>query len=151
MAKANTTTGAAPAHPVQFVALKDLAFDLRNPRYGAKAGELPDEKAALNHIVATFGVQDVLSSLAVNGYFGTEPLVGLREAAGEKIKIVEGNRRLAACLILTGDDRAKDQKTLQDRFSALHKEKGSPPVAPVPVGATGVANTVTVVGEAFQF
>lgn len=133
MAKANNHAGATPDHPVQFVALKDLEFDLRNPRYGAKAGELADEKAALNHIVATFGVQDVLSSLSVNGYFGTEPLVGLKEGAGERIKVVEGNRRLAACLILTGDERAKDQKTLHDRFSALHKEKGSPSISPVPV------------------
>ncbi|MFO1477884.1 MAG: hypothetical protein U1F98_14715 [Verrucomicrobiota bacterium] len=133
MAKMNDHAGATPDHPVKFVALKDLEFDLRNPRYGAKVGELPDEKAALNHIVTTFGVQDVLSSLSVNGYFGTEPLVGLREAVGERIKVVEGNRRLAACLILTNDGRAKDQKGLYDRYSALHKQKGSPAISPVPV------------------
>jgi hypothetical protein len=27
-------------------------------------------------------------------FFGTEPLVGLREKPGEKVKVLEGNRRL---------------------------------------------------------
>jgi hypothetical protein len=119
--------------PTENLPLDDLVFDLRNPRYGAKAGAFPTQKAALNHIVATFGVQDVLSSLAVNGFFGTEPLVGLREKTGEKVKVLEGNRRLAACLILAGDDRAADQKTLTERFAALREEKGNKSISPVPV------------------
>src|SRR4051812_2447205 len=100
--------------PTEPVPVGDLLFDLRNPRYGAKAGAFSDQREALNFIVGTFGVQDVLSSVAVNGFFGTEPLVGLRDKPGEKVKVLEGNRRLAACLILEGDDRAADQKALTE-------------------------------------
>jgi hypothetical protein len=44
--------------PTEPVPLGDLQFDLRNPRYGAKAAGLSDERETLNHIVGTFGVQD---------------------------------------------------------------------------------------------
>jgi hypothetical protein len=131
MAKA--AAAPSPEHKTEEVAIADLLFDLRNPRYGAKAGAFTDQKAALNHIVATFGVQDVLSSLAVNGFFDTEPLVGLREKAGETVQVLEGNRRLAAALILAGDPRAADQKNLTDRFSALRQSKGAKPISSVPV------------------
>lgn len=150
MPPAKPASLALSGHPVQSLSLDELEFDLRNPRYGAKAGSPPDQKAALNHIVATFGVQDVLSSLAVNGFFGTEPLIGLREKPGENIKVLEGNRRLAACLILTGDPRASDQKTLHARFSVLHQEKGAKSITPIPVivyeGAGGFREVLPYLG-----
>lgn len=130
---AKGTAESISRHKTENIAVADLLFDLRNPRYGAKAGALSDQKAALNHIVATFGVQDVLSSLAVNGFFDTEPLVGLREKAGEKVKVLEGNRRLAAALILAGDERAADQKNLTDRFATLRESKGAKPISTIPV------------------
>jgi len=124
---------ARPQHPVALCLLKDLQFDLRNPRYGTGATTILTEREALDHIVGTFGVDDVLSSIAVNGFFDSEPLVGIRLEKEGKIKILEGNRRLAACLILTGDERAAGQARLREQYSKLHKENGSKPVDPVPV------------------
>jgi hypothetical protein len=92
----------------------------------------------------------VLSSLSVNGFFETEPLIGLRDKAGDDVKILEGNRRLAACLILTGDERAADQSGKHDRFTRLHRDKGNKPISPVPVivyeGAKGFREVIPYLG-----
>ncbi len=84
--------------PVELFFLEELQFDLRNPRYGTSAARIKTEPEALNYIVETFGVDDVLSSITVNGFFDSEPLVGVRLEKDDRIKIIEGNRRLAACL-----------------------------------------------------
>lgn len=119
--------------PIELFYLEELQFDLRNPRYGTSAAKIHNEQEALNYIVETFGVDDVMSSITVNGFFDSEPLVGLRLEKDKRIKIIEGNRRLAACLILAGDARAADQGRLREKFSALHKEHGSKRIAPIPV------------------
>ncbi len=88
--------------PVELFFLEELQFDLRNPRYGAGAARLNTEREALDHIVEMFGVNDVLSSIAVNGFFDSEPLVGIKLENDDRVKVLEGNRRLAACLIWRG-------------------------------------------------
>ncbi|RYZ92306.1 MAG: hypothetical protein EOP06_04620 [Proteobacteria bacterium] len=103
---------------IQYLDLAELQFDLRNPRYGAAAGSINTEIEALDHIVRQFGVEDVLSSISVNGFFDSEPLVGHRPKPGDKVKIVEGNRRLAASLVLSADERAKNQVGLRQRYHA---------------------------------
>ena len=123
----------APEHPVESFFLEELQFDLRNPRYGAGASKINTEREALDHIVDTFGVDDVLSSIAVNGFFDSEPLVGIRLDKQPRIKILEGNRRLAACLILAGDERAAGQRQLHEKYSKLHFERGEKRISPVPV------------------
>src|SRR5207249_466821 len=90
-------------------------------------------REALDHIVETFGVDDVLSSIAVNGFFDSEPLVGIRLDKEKRIRVLEGNRRLAACLILTGDERAAGQTRLRDQYSKIHKENGGKRLSPIPI------------------
>jgi hypothetical protein len=128
-----TTAAAGPEHPVELCYLEELQFDLRNPRYGAGAAKIKTEREALDHIVETFGVNDVLSSIAVNGFFDSEPLVGIHLEKERKIRVLEGNRRLAACLILTGDERASGQTRLHEQYANIHKENGGKPISPVPV------------------
>lgn len=113
------------------IKLDELLLDAENPRFGGRKGGLENQKGVLDHIVSEFGVQDVMSSLAVNGYFKAEPLVGRRE--GDRFVIVEGNRRLAACLILTGDERASNQVSKCESSRALWKKHGEKPIDPVPV------------------
>lgn len=120
--------------PVELRELGELSFDLRNPRYGASAARINTEQEALDHIVRVFGVNDVLSSLSVNGFFDSEPLVGIRSGkTGDKIRIVEGNRRLAACLILAGDSRAQSQGKLREQFLETYTKNKKPKITPVPV------------------
>jgi hypothetical protein len=57
--------------PIEPLSLGQLKFDLQNPRYGATAANIETERDALNHIVRSFGVNDILSSLSVNGFFAS--------------------------------------------------------------------------------
>ncbi|WP_244235613.1 hypothetical protein, partial [Pseudomonas aeruginosa] len=92
-----------------YVKLKDLNLDSRNPRFGIEKGQRGNQADILDFIVENFGVEDVISSLAYNGYFAAEPLIARRESDGT-LTVVEGNRRLSACLMLANSDRAKNQR-----------------------------------------
>jgi len=119
-------------HPITSVQIEDLHFDIRNPRYGPRSRRFKDETEILDEIVGSFGVRDLLSSLAVNGYFASEPLVGIKEARGNGIRVMEGNRRLAACLILANDPRAKHQKKLYSYYAPIHRSHGAKQIEPIP-------------------
>ena len=118
---------------VENVHVAQLQLDAENPRFGEHDGQSQSQSEILNHIVRTFGVEDLLSSLAVNGYFHAEPLLCRRDPTTQNLIVSEGNRRLAACLILSGDDRAADQQRRADRFRAMHTKHGSPPIDRVPI------------------
>lgn len=105
--------------PIRFIPLDQLLLDGRNPRFGVEKGERANQKDILDFIVENFGVEDVISSLAYNGYFEAEPLIARRESDGSYV-VVEGNRRLSACLILAGSERAKNQKS---RFLDIIRSK----------------------------
>jgi hypothetical protein len=110
--------------------LSDLLLDGDNPRFGDGSGKM-SQADILDYIVQKFGVTDVISSLAVNGYFEAEPLV-LKDGPPGKFIVAEGNRRLAACLILVGDDRASRQQNLSAQYQAIWKAHNSPTVDPAP-------------------
>lgn len=116
---------------VENVSLEHLLLDGDNPRFGSQEKSASQEQI-LDHIVEKFGVDDVLSSLAVNGYFEAEPLVCRGLSDSNESVVVEGNRRLAACLIITRDKRASNQRTRSKKFCQLWKENGKPRIDPVP-------------------
>lgn len=111
--------------------LAKLLLDESNPRFGGVKSV--GQAAILDHIVEKFGVDDVLSSLAVNGYFEAEPLVCRKSKGSDTATVVEGNRRLAACLILTGESRASHQKRRTDQFREVWEKHGRKSIDPVPV------------------
>lgn len=117
----------------QAKALKDLLFDVSNPRFGPPLKKDRTQSETLDLIVERFGVDDVLSSLAINGYFTAEPLVCLPAKEPGKFVVMEGNRRLAACLILTGDPRAARQTRRADVFRPKWEANGRHQIDPVPV------------------
>jgi hypothetical protein len=114
-------------------ALNNLLLDKDNPRFGMQEKASATQADILDHIVEKFGVDDVISSLAVNGYFEAEPMVCRVKRNSDAATVVEGNRRLAACLILVGDDRAGRQKTRTDQYRKIWIEQGSKQIDPVPV------------------
>lgn len=103
-----------------YVKLKDLNLDARNPRFGIEKGQRGNQTEILDFIVENFGVEDVISSLAFNGYFAAEPLIARREADGTLV-VVEGNRRLSACLMLANADRAKNQRRRAQEYVEAKK------------------------------
>ena len=116
---------------VKLISLDRLLLDPDNPRFGLQ-GKSGSQEQILDIIVEKFGVNDVLSSLAVNGYFEAEPLVCRSARNSEDAIVVEGNRRLVACLIVKGDSRAANQATRHSEFNALWNDNGCPSIDPIP-------------------
>jgi hypothetical protein len=114
----------------QSVTLVDLQLDGDNPRFGNGASGT-EQADILDYIVSKFGVIDVISSLAVNGYFEAEPLV-CRVLPDKRYEVAEGNRRLAACLILAGDPRAARQASLGAQYRVIWEQHGKPAINPLP-------------------
>ena len=115
-----------------YLPLSQLLLDHTNPRFGGLEKKTVDQADILDHIVDKFGVDDVISSLAVNGYFQAEPLVCQKSKDG-KFTVVEGNRRLAACLILIGDNRASRQVKKTEQFKQIWERHGKKQIDPAPV------------------
>ncbi|MGR3912989.1 MAG: hypothetical protein OD918_00430 [Gammaproteobacteria bacterium] len=114
------------------LSLDELLLDADNPRFGMREGCGREQKQILDKIVSTFVVDDVLSSLAVNGYFQSEPMV-CQKAPGDKYVVKEGNRRLAACLILAGDERADGHEMLAEQFKEIWESHDKPVIEKIPV------------------
>ena len=118
-------------HQITHLSLDNLFLDEKNPRFGLQERSASQEQI-LDHIVEKFGVDDVLSSLSVNGYFEAEPLVCRKIQDSENVTVVEGNRRLAACLIITRNERASNQARRSEEFSRLWREHGEQRIDPIP-------------------
>ena len=112
--------------------LDKLLLDPENPRFGRR-DKIGTQQKILDYIVENFGVDDVLSSIAVNGYFDAEPLVCRSESSGDCATVVEGNRRLAASLIIIGDERASNQSKRTERYSRIWRDHDKPKIEPVPI------------------
>lgn len=118
---------------VDWVPLSQLELDPDNPRFGNADGTKKDETAILDSIVGEYGIEDVISSLAVNGYFPAEPVIAVKRKGKDKYRVVEGNRRLAACLVLAGDPRAANQARRTSSYQEVQKRHGKPPITEIPV------------------
>jgi len=119
--------------PVDRVQLSDLELDLHNPRFGESAQKFSSQADVVDWVVEQFGVDDVISSLAINGYFDAEPLIVVLNPATQKFVVKEGNRRLAACLILGQDPRAKEHWKKADALKKNGHGIGWSPATLVPV------------------
>ena len=74
----------------------DLLFDFSNPRLTDEAGALPkNEKEMIAVLSQTADIDELLRSIAQNGYLPFDDMLVLAEANG-KFRVLEGNRRLAA-------------------------------------------------------
>jgi ParB-like nuclease family protein len=74
----------------------DLLFDYTNPRLTDESGGLPtNEKDMIETLSKAADIDELLRSIAQNGYLPFDDMVVLKEDSG-KYKVLEGNRRLAA-------------------------------------------------------
>lgn len=70
-----------------------LGLDRRNPRLVSGDGA-EDDAAIIAHLYRGEALDELLQSIAANGYLDIEPLIVLRD--DERLIVLEGNRRLAA-------------------------------------------------------
>ena len=77
-----------------------LSFDQSNPRYSSDKG-LPHEndEQIINFLYETSDLGELLESISTSGYVDIEPLIVMGD--GDKLVVLEGNRRLAALRLLT--------------------------------------------------
>jgi hypothetical protein len=90
---------------IERVPIAHLRLDKENPRLAAIQGE-STQKGLIKKLWDEMAVDELALSIAANGYFEEEPLIVIPEKSGNKdpqediFTVVEGNRRLAAVLIL---------------------------------------------------
>ena len=98
--KKTKTPASVPATEVWDAPVDQLVLDAENPRLASGAGgETPED--LLRVLWTEMAVDEVAFSIAANGFFREEPLLVI---PADKVKgkyiVVEGNRRLAAVLLL---------------------------------------------------
>jgi hypothetical protein len=98
------------ATTVEYIPPGDLYFDESNPRLHGEASGEP-QREILTRLWREFAVDELVDSIAANGFFPYEPLFVVKE--GGRQVVVEGNRRLAAVKLLL-DDRLRRQLRATD-------------------------------------
>jgi ParB-like chromosome segregation protein Spo0J len=129
-----TTQGslALADNPVANVALANIDLDPFNPRFGKRNGKPKSQIEILDSVVLEYGIEDVASSLAVNGFFPAEPVICIKKKTGRYV-VVEGNRRVAACLVLAGDGRAKNHSKRTAEYQKLQAAHHRSAITEIPV------------------
>lgn len=94
-----------PACAPQVIEVSKLSFDQRNPRYSSDKG-LPhtSDEEIIRFLDETADLGELLQSISTSGYVDIEPLVVWGD--GDKLTVLEGNRRVAALRILTNPELA---------------------------------------------
>lgn len=80
-----------------------LTLDVKNPRLLRTDGSKGDEYIIADLYKAE-DLRELLQSISTNGYMNIEPLVVVLNKNGDKLVVLEGNRRLAAILLFLNDE-----------------------------------------------
>lgn len=86
----------------QMLPVGKLQFDARNPRLQQSENHHTQD-GLLKILWDEFSVDEVALSIAANGYFRHEPLFAAPD--GEQFVVIEGNRRLAAVVLLRSSQK----------------------------------------------
>jgi hypothetical protein len=108
--------------------LATLRLDHRNPRLpeNLKAGSQDD---LLRYIADEYEPLEIGKSIARHGYFRSEPIIVVHEG-GENV-VVEGNRRLAALLLIADPERAaRLDLSDADNWSSINRRTDPPTEVP---------------------
>ena len=105
------------------IPVEDLLLDPYNPRLtDLGLGEKPSQSEIMQALWSKMAVDEVALSIAENGFYTHEPLYAAPEKG--KLYVVEGNRRLAAVLLLRSEKLRREFKaTSLPEISAAAKKK----------------------------
>ena len=104
---------------IQYLPLDKLDFDPQNPRFSRYFANDPQpEDHIVERMIKNEIVQELMGSIAEQGYFSGEPLLVAKN--GKRYIVVEGNRRLAAVKLLRGDIASVLPSIKQLRETAKH-------------------------------
>ncbi len=105
MKRRRPTGAAAYTLALKKVSPSDLRLDATNPRLAGLRLGVDDQDKILAVLWKERAVNEVVDSIAANGYWQHEVLFAAREAG--KLVVIEGNRRLAAVKLLCSADLCK--------------------------------------------
>ena len=88
------------------VSVERLRLDRMNPRLIGQAEHASDE-SIIARLYRGAEIDELLQSISTNGYLDIEPLVVVRDAERRRLIVLEGNRRIAALLLLREADLAE--------------------------------------------
>jgi hypothetical protein len=104
-----------PTQAIISVPVENLRLDRENPRL--PSADIGSDVELLRYLWREMAVDEVALSIAANGFFPEEPLLvvpekkGKRDPETDKFIVVEGNRRLAAVLLLRDASLRQKLKT----------------------------------------
>ncbi|HLG15179.1 MAG TPA: hypothetical protein VJH03_11850 [Blastocatellia bacterium] len=91
---------------VKWVDVRGLYLDPKNPRLAGNDLSLDDQLEILRLLWQERAVNELVDSIASSGYWNHEVLFAVKE--GERLVVIEGNRRLAAVKLLV-DEKLRTQ------------------------------------------
>ena len=113
-----------PQHnEIEQIAVDLLRFDPENPRLPKSMRQNIDESEIATWMLTDASLEELLDSIAQQGFFDGEPLLGYRN--GNEVIIVEGNRRLAAVKLFNNPSLAT--KKVKKVKSTIDEAAVSPP------------------------
>lgn len=119
----NTVLRKTPAKSIM-IRVDELEFDQNNPRFPQKIAQGPVEDL-MQRFVRDERLLEIVESIGNHGFFPGEPLLVVPHGS-ERYRVVEGNRRLAALKLLTGElDPPAGRTTIEDAVGAaeFHPEQ----------------------------
>jgi len=129
MAKTQTPKVAGDTKVYERIEVGELRLDAKNPRLAEYAlGSKPTQQELLKILWQKMAVDELAMSIGARGYFPHEPI--FVEEDGDKLVEIEGNRRLAAVLLLLDSEERKRLKItdLPSISPAAAKELGMLPI-----------------------
>lgn len=113
---------------IEPIAVDTLKFDPENPRLPLSMRTTTDDSEIVTWMLSNASLEELLESIAQQGFFDGEPLLGYWN--NDKVVIVEGNRRLAAVKLFNDPKLAK--KKIKKTQSIIDEAEAQPP-AELPV------------------
>lgn len=115
---------------LMYIETKDLAVDAlvldpENPRLPSYVEREPDE--IFEFLAKNSSIEELVSAIGSNGYFQSEPLIGVPDGTGALI--IEGNRRLTALKLLNGEQFEDMPRRLVDAIDFAEQVPRTVPVA----------------------
>ncbi len=116
--------------------VENLSLDPNNPRLPNRIRENgADEQEIIDYMLDDASLLDLMASIAENGFFVEEPLLGIH-SGDDKYTIIEGNRRLSSVKLLRGLLKSNAKKVTVEKLIDEAPSSNIPKELPVYVFKT---------------
>jgi len=104
---------------IEEIEVEKLKLDPKNPRLPQSIER--DQLPMLDYIAESTSIEDLMDAIAENDFFPGEPIIVIPD--GKDFIVVEGNRRLAAVMLLHDPGRSSNPSSRMREIAATAKHK----------------------------